>query len=381
MPSLVVALPAILLVALLAELVIGLFVLERGQGRTAVRFLAAFMLIHAITFGVFATWHLVNELTSTHLTDSSILFTLIVWNLLPPLLLAFALSYPTLHPWAKDRPWVLGLPFLPLAGFAVLVAIDPLAAATADAGASGVPLTLFGFLGGLPLAALGAAGIFWWRRTQAKTQLERDRLAYMAKVIAGPVALVGAIGILVIAFVELDGPFDPVFLSVVSGLALVPAFGLGYGVLRYQILDLDLKLKKGIKGSTLAGVFIAVFFIVSEGAQVLLAGFAGSELLGVLAAGALVFVLSPLQRLAQRVSDTAMPGVEDTLAHRQERKTEVYRATLEEVLADGQMTAKDRRVLLSLQESLGLDGNDASHLEREVLAEIGDLEPEGPQNA
>lgn len=380
MASAAMALPALLLLALLAELLIGLFILERGEGRLAARFLAAFMLVHAVTFGVFATWQITNELASVTLTDSTILFTLVAWNLLPALLLAFALSYPTLHPWARGRSWVAALPLVPAAGLLGLFAVAPRTAVADGFGPTGVPLVLFGFLGGLPLAAVGAAGLFWWRRGQAKTELERDRLGYMAKVILGPVAVIGAIGTGVIAFVELDSPFDPVFLAVVSGLALVPAFGLGYGVLKYRILELDLKVKRGIKGSTLAGVFVAVFFVVSEAAQVAFAGFAGNEIVGVLAAGALVFVLSPLQRLADKVSDTAMPGVEDTQAHREERKTEVYRATLEEVLADGQMSAKDRRVLLSLQESLGLDGNETRRLEQQVLAEIGEPEQGSPKN-
>lgn len=140
-----------------------------------------------------------------------------------------------------------------------------------------------------------------------------------------------------------------------------------YGFLKYRLLDIDLKIKRGVSRSSVAGVFVAVFFVVSEGAQLLFAEFAGSETLGVLAAGALVFFLAPLQRLGERVGDAAMPGVEDTEEYREKRKREVYRATLEELHADEEVTAKERRTLGRLQEELGLGGDEAGRIEAEVL--------------
>ncbi len=154
-------------------------------------------------------------------------------------------------------------------------------------------------------------------------------------------------------------------------VAIVFVLLLGYGILKTQLFDIDLKVKWTLEKGTVAAVFVAVFFVVSEGAQVLFAGFAESEILGVLAAGALVFILSPLQRLAGRLGDVAMPGVEDTEAYRQERKREVYQASVEELLADGKITTKERRMLGRLQDELGLQGGEASRIEADVREAVG----------
>lgn len=144
-----------------------------------------------------------------------------------------------------------------------------------------------------------------------------------------------------------------------------------YGILTTQLFDIDLKIKWTLEKSTLAAVFVAVFFVVSEGAQVLFAGFAGSDVLGVLAAGALVFFMAPLQSLATRLGDAAMPHVEDTEAYRAKRKRAVYRASLEELLADGRVTGKERRMLGRLQDELGLGGGEASRIEADVVDAAG----------
>lgn len=140
-----------------------------------------------------------------------------------------------------------------------------------------------------------------------------------------------------------------------------------YGFLKYRLLGIDLTIKRGISRSTVAAVFVAVFFVVSEGAQVLFAEFAGNELLGIVAAGALVFFLAPLQRLGERVADTAMPGVENTEAYRKKRKREVYRTAVESAAKDEQITDAERDVLAGLQDELGLSGQEALELERDVL--------------
>lgn len=210
----------------------------------------------------------------------------------------------------------------------------------------------------------------YWRTTQAGTLRRRQAKAYAA-----------AFGARDLMFVLLAAFTVPVTLGAepvvvlgdwvalwFPGLAILLFAPLAaYGILTTQLFDVDLKIKWGLQRSTVAAVFVAVFFVVSEGAQVLFADFAGNEFLGVLAAGALVFFLAPLQRLGERVSDAAMPGVEDTEAYREERKRQVYRASLEELHADGEVTAKERRMLGRLQEELGLDGAEAGRIEADVL--------------
>lgn len=145
----------------------------------------------------------------------------------------------------------------------------------------------------------------------------------------------------------------------------------GYGILKHQLFDIDLKVKWTLEKSTIAAIFVAVFFVVSEGAQVLFADFAESELLGILAAGALVFAIAPLQRLAERVGDAAMPDVEDTSEYRRYRKMQVYEDTLAELLEDGEITDRDRIVLDRLRDELQLGDEAAQELERDVREDLG----------
>lgn len=63
-----------------------------------------------------------------------------------------------------------------------------------------------------------------------------------------------------------------------------------------------------------------------------------------------------------------MPRVQDTDAYRTVRKREVYRAALESAAADGEVTDKERDVLATLQEQLGIAPTDALAMERDVLA-------------
>lgn len=212
--------------------------------------------------------------------------------------------------------------------------------------------------------------ISYWRTAEPGTLLRRQATAYAAAFGARDVMFVlfGAFTIWTI----LGGGFimlfeHPLHLWFPGIAQLLFAPLVAYGILTTQLFDIDLKLKWTLEKSTVAAIFVAVFFVVSEGAQVLFAGFAGNEILGVLAAGALVFFLAPLQRFADRVGDRVMPGVEDTEAYREQRKREVYRATVEELMDDDEITAKERRMLGRLQEELGLEGGEASRIEAEVV--------------
>lgn len=143
-----------------------------------------------------------------------------------------------------------------------------------------------------------------------------------------------------------------------------------YGIFKTQLFDIDLKLKWGIKQSTVAAAFFAVFFIVSEGAQQLFQSSFG-PLIGLVAAGALVFVLAPLQRVAEGVASAAMPAVKYTEEYVNYRKVEVYRATVEEIVVDRTITEKERSILDRLREKLELGSDVAQAIERDALVARG----------
>ncbi|MGQ0537279.1 MAG: hypothetical protein ACT4PT_14550, partial [Methanobacteriota archaeon] len=126
------------------------------------------------------------------------------------------------------------------------------------------------------------------------------------------------------------------------GIARTLGFGvLAYAILRHQLLGLDVKVKWTLKQSTVAATFIAVSFVVSESASTFFAGSVGPYL-GIAAAGLLVFAFAPLQHLAQRVADKAMPGVKAVGEMNSEERAAAYREMLRVAWRDGNVDKSER---------------------------------------
>ena len=69
-------------------------------------------------------------------------------------------------------------------------------------------------------------------------------------------------------------------------------------------------------------MFVAVIFVISEGASQFLSDELG-KVAGLLAAGVVMFFLAPLQRFAERVASAAMPNTQNNVYER--RLTFQYR--------------------------------------------------------
>ncbi|MGQ0536554.1 MAG: hypothetical protein ACT4PT_10830 [Methanobacteriota archaeon] len=150
---------------------------------------------------------------------------------------------------------------------------------------------------------------------------------------------------------------------------------LSYGILKAQIFDIDVKIRWTVRQSTVAAAFIAVFFVVSEVAKDALSAEAG-PVVGILAAGALVFALAPLQRAAERVAVAAVPAEGAPVAVGRGRPAahggpptanrDAYRAAVEMALADGVVTRAEERSLAKLAQALGLGPEDALEVREEA---------------
>jgi len=151
----------------------------------------------------------------------------------------------------------------------------------------------------------------------------------------------------------------------VSTLIYVPI--IAYGILRTQLFDIDLRIRWTIKQSTVASVFIAVMFVVSEGASQFLSGELG-PVSGLLAAGVLMFFLAPLQRFAERVANTAMPNTKNTPEYAAFRKMQVYESALIEAQHEDGISDRERALLNRLRDSLGISEADAAAIESELNA-------------
>ena len=142
-----------------------------------------------------------------------------------------------------------------------------------------------------------------------------------------------------------------------------------YGVLRVQLFDIDLRIKRTLKRGTVAAAFVATFFVISELAGNYLSSQFGT-VLGVLGTGALVFFLDPLQRAAEKLSNAAMPNTVDTPEYESFRKLQVYDSAVRAALEDGHISKRQRRVLDSMIESMGIDRNVAERMEEDTLAAL-----------
>lgn len=137
-----------------------------------------------------------------------------------------------------------------------------------------------------------------------------------------------------------------------------------YALVRHRLFEIDVKIKWTVKQSTVAGAFVAVFFIASEGTQALFSS--SGTWWGIGAAALLVFAIAPLQRFAERVANTAMPNVRPIERLGGDERARVYREFLEDAWRDGKLDVNERLMLKRLRERLGLSMEEAGRLELEV---------------
>lgn len=142
---------------------------------------------------------------------------------------------------------------------------------------------------------------------------------------------------------------------------------IAYGILRVQLFDIDLRIRWTLEKSTLAAAFVALLYLVTEGAERLFSSELGT-MAGLIAAAVLVFFLAPLQRFAEGVAGAAMPNTDDTPEYAAFRKLQVYEAALLDANRDGGISHKERALLDRLRDSLDVTPADAAALERDLLS-------------
>lgn len=157
---------------------------------------------------------------------------------------------------------------------------------------------------------------------------------------------------------------DFVYNPLTSVLYLFFIAALAYGVLRVQVLEIDLKLKLALQQSTVGALITGGFFLTSEILESLLP--INSKLVGLGAAALIVTLLRPFQVMAERLAGRVMPTVQDTPDYLEGRKTELYRAAVEGAIQDGSISERERAILDSLAAKLGIAGERAAAVEREL---------------
>lgn len=283
-----------------------------------------------------------------------------------PLLLAFH-ARRTQSPLQRDQLVWLLLPFLfwmvhDSAWIVLLPLVDPgLWAGLEDSGiiarAVQAAASLLLVLGFVVAAAVGAA------RTRGA-----ERRPFLA-ILGGVLAFV----LLAPLQFVLAGPTQAAFgpgadLMIHPLLDTLFSVLLFYGVARYGIVDLKLRLRWSLKHGTIASAFLAVFFLVSESATAFLGETTGSTYAGIAGAALLVFAFGPVHRLAERLSERAVPVAGGADAYLDYRRLRIYHAALEGALKDGRVDAWEADALAALRRELRVTQDEHALVEREVLA-------------
>ena len=219
------------------------------------------------------------------------------------------------------------------------------------------------------------ASILAWREAPAGAARGRARsfaLAFGFRDICWGVVYAGAIWLIfsgkyAITEPDADDPTQKALniLYACGTLFYVPL--IAYGILRTHLFDIDLRIQWTIKQSTIASVFVAIFYLVSEGADRFLSSELG-DFAGLLAAALVVFFLEPVRRFADRVAGSVMPNTQNTPEYAAFRKMQVYEEAVSEAYYEGGISTKERALLNRLRDSLGISEGDAATIESEITA-------------
>lgn len=158
--------------------------------------------------------------------------------------------------------------------------------------------------------------------------------------------------------------FDQLYAG--STLIYIPI--VAYGILSVRLLNIRFQVRRGVQRGTLAAVFVALFFLISEGAASLLSERFGT-VVGLLGATLVVFLVSPLHRLIEWLSGQVVPANEGS-EYRAYRKLQLYAVAVEDALAYGDIGPAQRSLLDRLRESLNVSSEDARRIEADLGVQV-----------
>lgn len=164
---------------------------------------------------------------------------------------------------------------------------------------------------------------------------------------------------------------DPVSLRIIQNISfLAYPICLAYAIARFEVLEIDAKVRRAATFS-LAATALGVVFVTTEQVgqnllQSVLGPFAPSLVAGVIAALITAAAASPLAKAARRLGRRIAPDLpRDEL---DERRRDIYRHALEGTLQDGLIDPQESSTLKLLRESLGLTMGDHAVLLAAVTA-------------
>lgn len=214
------------------------------------------------------------------------------------------------------------------------------------------------FLGGIVLPAIGLILVGHAAMNDARLWAKVRFYATLAVLIGTSGFYVG-FGVVTLGEEWLPGIF-------LQGLwrILLPTL-VAYALVRHRLFGVEVRLKWTLVRATMAFTFLAVFFVGAQLAQNYLSTAYGWGLGGV-AAGLLLFAISPIQRMAEHFTQTVMPHSKPVTAMTSPERLDLFRHQAVLVWADGSLGRKERALLDSLRNRLGIPLEDAVRIEAEA---------------
>lgn len=211
----------------------------------------------------------------------------------------------------------------------------------------------------LSMYALIAAILAWWKATPDSTNRRRAgafALAFGTRDVVFTFAVGGTI------LLGLYGPDHQAWAMLFWPLASLLYMPLVvFAILRYHLLDIELRAKVTIKGSTIT-IIVAGSMLV--GGEIFESWLGVEQWYAAAAIGALAaFLARPISKVGSLVADKFLPGVENTPAYRTIRACELYQRAFEDSMVDGNLNDKERRMLDRLAENLNLAADVVKRIE------------------
>lgn len=145
---------------------------------------------------------------------------------------------------------------------------------------------------------------------------------------------------------------------------------LGYAIARYEVFDIDRRMRRAAT-ATLVAAGLTVTFIIGENlveelvAQRLAVGISSQFVSGATAALLTAAIFIPVVRGSRRVAQKVVPEL--TIDELHERKLEVYRHSLAGALADGLIAERESRTLRALREALAITPEEHERILHDLL--------------
>ncbi|HLE47509.1 MAG TPA: hypothetical protein VI818_04360 [Candidatus Thermoplasmatota archaeon] len=156
---------------------------------------------------------------------------------------------------------------------------------------------------------------------------------------------------------------------IMTGWLVVFASIIAYSILRHELFGIEMGLKWTLRRSVVPGLIVAVFFTAEQSVQWILqdVGGATSWIYAAVICGGIAMGYRPLQRVADRFADAAMPQVTRSKDYTLFRKLQLYESALAAAWEDGKLEADEHRRLEELRARLEISVGDARAMEEDFI--------------